>query len=53
MRCFHRHQTVLFCRHCWQEMPDLALPNNYSLLKRRSLEHFAQPSITSHLVLAS
>ena len=32
LRHFRNHRTYWFCRHCWQEMPNLTvfLKNNYS-----------------------
>ncbi|MDX2239451.1 MAG: hypothetical protein NW224_02100 [Leptolyngbyaceae cyanobacterium bins.302] len=42
VQCFRHHQTVSFCRHCWQEMPDLVTLHDYSVLKGRSLEQMMQ-----------
>ncbi|MDX2242907.1 MAG: hypothetical protein NW224_19685 [Leptolyngbyaceae cyanobacterium bins.302] len=44
VQCFRHHQTVSFCRHCWQEMPDLVTLHGYSLLKQRSLQRMIQQS---------
>ncbi len=45
VRCFRKHQMVAFCRHCWQEMPQMPIQNTYSLLKWRSLEQMVQQPV--------
>ncbi|NJL21538.1 MAG: hypothetical protein HC895_13070 [Leptolyngbyaceae cyanobacterium SM1_3_5] len=44
LKAVHHHQTVWFCRHCWQEMPNLTIQDVHSLLNPRSLEQTLQQS---------
>jgi ribosomal protein L37AE/L43A len=53
LRHIRHHQIIWFCRHCWQEMPDLMTLNAYPLLKQQSLEHVIQQPIVQPLALAS
>ncbi|XGV97931.1 MAG: hypothetical protein ACAF41_03150 [Leptolyngbya sp. BL-A-14] len=53
VRCFQHHQLVSFCRHCWQEMPELTTWNAYSRLHRRSLERAFHQSDRQPYVMTS
>lgn len=35
LRHIREHQTQFFCRHCWVEMPDLAIKAN--ILRQKTL----------------
>nr|RNJ66725.1 MAG: hypothetical protein EDM05_24360 [Leptolyngbya sp. IPPAS B-1204] len=44
VRCFRHHRTVSFCRHCWQEVPDLTMAASAPLSRRQSPEPVIQPA---------
>ncbi|MHC5896053.1 hypothetical protein [Nostoc sp.] len=51
LRHIRLQQTYWFCRHCWQEMPNLILKENN--LKHDKLQVFSQLELRIHSVMTS